>query len=77
MDGAKEEFLIKPSPYHTKDEIVQYIASNPETEKGKKIFPFKNFTDFEIVRLNKMTHFTDHHGNYLTKSGLKIDDFST
>lgn len=23
-----------------------------------------------------MTHFTDHQGNFLTKNGHKIDDFS-
>ena len=33
-------------------------------------------SDFEVIHIHKMTHFTDHRGNFLTKTGHKIDDFS-
>lgn len=45
-------------------------------EKGKKIFSHKGASDFDIIHVHKLTHFTDHIGNYLTKTGHKIDDFS-
>ena len=33
-------------------------------------------SDFDIIHVQKMEHFTDHKGNYLTRTGHKIDDFS-
>lgn len=33
-------------------------------------------SDFDVIAVNKYTHFIDHAGNYLTRTGLKIDDFS-
>ncbi len=76
MDEAKEEFLIKPSPYHTREEIQKYIDKGAKKEKGKRIFNQKGTSDFDILHVHKMTHFTDHKGNFLTKTGHKIDDFS-
>jgi hypothetical protein len=38
MDEAKHEFLIKPSPYHTRDEIQKYIDTGAKKERGRKIF---------------------------------------
>lgn len=38
MDEAKHEFLIKPSPYHTREEIQKYIDKGAKKEKGKLIF---------------------------------------
>lgn len=76
MKEAKYEFLIKPSPYHTRDEIQKYIDVGAKSDKGKRIFSQKVNSDFDIIHIHKMTHFTDHRGNYLTKTGHKIDDFS-
>lgn len=61
MKEAKYEFLIKPSPYHTREEIQKYIdAGAKKDEKGKMIYTLKNFSDFDVIHVNKMTHFTDH-----------------
>jgi len=38
MKEAKYEFLIKPSPYHTRDEIQKYIDVGAKSDKGKRIF---------------------------------------
>eukprot|EP00347_Sterkiella_histriomuscorum_P021884 403332429 len=77
MKDAKYEFLIKPSPYHTREEIQKYVvAGAKKEEKGKMIFTMKNMSDFDIIHVNKLSHFTDHQGNFLTKTGHKIDDFS-
>ncbi|CDW91790.1 folylpolyglutamate synthase [Stylonychia lemnae] len=77
MNEAKHEFLIKPSPYHTREEIQKYIDLGVKNEeKGKKIFNQGKISDFDIIKVKKVSHFTDHQGNYLTKTGHKIDDFS-
>jgi len=31
---------------------------------------------FEAVQLRKIKNFTDHAGNYITKTGYKIDDYA-
>ena len=38
MNETQHEFLIKPSPYHTREEIQKYIDIGSKKEKGKKIF---------------------------------------
>lgn len=76
MNEAKEEFLVKPSPYHTREEIRKYIDMGAKREKGRKIFIHKNTSDFDVIHVHRYSHFTDHTGNYLTKTGHKIDDFS-
>ena len=76
MNETQHEFLIKPSPYHTREEIQKYIDIGSKKEKGKKIFSQKGISDFDIIHVHKYQHFTDHRGNFLTKTGHKIDDFS-
>jgi len=75
MGLAEEEFLIKPSPYHTKEEIQKYIDLGEKEVKGKKINNLRGASDFELIYFNRMPHLTDHRGNYLTRTGHKIDDF--
>mmetsp|Transcript_17491 Transcript_17491/g.16714 ORF Transcript_17491/g.16714 Transcript_17491/m.16714 type:complete len:210 (+) Transcript_17491:762-1391(+) len=76
MNETKQEFLVKPSPYHTKKEIQNYIDKHAKKEKGKKIYNQGNHSDFQVIHIHKIPHFTDHIGNFLTKTGHKIDDFS-
>ena len=48
--------------------------------KGKAIsstiMSSKAPSDFELLRLDKINHYTDHQGNYITKTGHKIDNYA-
>lgn len=78
INETRQEFLHKPPPYFTKEETQALVDEGIQNnkEKGRKIFVHKGSTDFEVFHLRKHKHFTDHAGNYLTKTGLKIDDFN-
>jgi hypothetical protein len=46
MKDAKYEFLTKPSPYHTKEEIKEFLRNNSKGEKGKRIYIGKGISEF-------------------------------
>lgn len=75
MEDTKQEFLIKPSPLQTRDQLKVFIENSLSKDKGTKIFVNKKISDFDVIRMPRTTHFTDHSGNYITKSGFKIDDY--
>ena len=33
-------------------------------------------SDFELLKLKKIKHYVDHQGNYITKTGQKIDNYA-
>ena len=76
INEAKEEFLIKPSTLQTRDKLREYIDANLTKPTGKKDFVDKKISYFDIVDLKKITHFTDHKHDYITKSGFKIDNYN-
>ena len=76
INEAKQEFLIKPSTLQTRDKLRDYINANLTKPKGKKNFVDKKMSQFDIVELKKISHFTDHKQDYITKSGFKIDNYN-
>ncbi|TNV77257.1 hypothetical protein FGO68_gene4295 [Halteria grandinella] len=75
MEDTRQEFLVKPSPLQTRDQLKVFIEKAISRDKGEKIFVNKKFSDFDVIEMPRTTHFTDHGGNYITKSGYKIDDY--
>jgi hypothetical protein len=72
---TKEEFIVKPSPLQTRNQLQAFIEKSITKDKGTKIFVNKEISDFDIIHIKKTPCFTDHQGNYITKSGFKIDDY--
>ena len=76
INEAAQEFLIKPSTLQTRDKLRDYINANLTKPKGKKNFIDKKMSQFDIIELRKISHFTDHKQDYITKSGFKIDNYN-
>lgn len=76
INETKQEFLIKPSPLQTRDKLRDYINANIPKSIGKKMFVDKKISQFDIIEMKKITHFTDHRKDYITKSGYKIDNYN-
>lgn len=43
---------------------------------GVKLWTDKSISEFDITGLKRYTHFEDHHGDFITKSGYKIDNYN-
>jgi len=89
IHDMKYEFLYKPSNLQSKEKIEEHIERIVRHEEYLKKIKLKNreaiknttYTsrpagkDYELIHLKKIKHFTDHKGNYITKSGYVIDDY--
>lgn len=79
ISETREEYLVKPSPLQTRDELKAFIEKTARKgrneRRGTKIYVDKKVSDFDIIKMPRLTHFTDHTGNYITKTGYKIDDY--
>jgi hypothetical protein len=76
INETKQEFLVKPSPLQTRDKLRDYINANIQKPVGKKAFVDKKISQFDIIEMKKISHFTDHRQDYITKSGYKIDNYN-
>ncbi len=78
MSETKEEFLIKPSPLQTRQKIQHFIdhSVRKQPKGGVKMWADKSISEFDISGLKRYTHFEDHQGDFITKSGYKIDNYN-
>lgn len=85
----KYEFMNKPSHLQSRDSLELHINTMMKQEErmrreklrtGEAIqattYTARTGNDFELLRLKNFAHFTDHRGNYITKSGHMISDFA-
>jgi len=88
--SIRKEYLENPTSFLQNLSLIEKqintIVLNKSQKLAKKVHTGKAIfntsassrvpSHFEAVQLRKIKSFTDHAGNYITKTGYKIDDYA-